>query len=51
VTERIRYCPTCGRVTEDEMLEKLYHHALPCNMCWNWLMRQHPFRAKRTGES
>jgi hypothetical protein len=53
MSERIRYCPKCGRVTEDEIVKTIGRRGWRnnCDDCWRWLMRMHPFTAKRTGES
>lgn len=56
--DRVFYCPTHGRVTEEEYWQEVLtagwedgHERLDCRQCRAWYFRLRPPRVKRTGES
>ena len=48
MVERIVYCPTHGRVTNEEYDEEVHGHCMTCSIA----LKQTPkFKAKKVGES
>lgn len=57
--KRIRYCPTCGRVTDEDFKKEVtiwqdigwWTNTKYCDLCHQWFHRHRPFKAKGIYES